>query len=453
MSQHRRKWTLGCEAARGLLAVLLAMGMGSGRLTPDEARADEVTFDLKGGERIVFFGDSITQAGGFIADVEVFLLTRFPGKSFTIFNHGISSETISGTSEADHHPRRPDAHRRFSHDVAAWKPDVVVACFGMNDGNYHPFEPDRFARYQEGIHRLIDRTRDETGARLVLVTPPPFDPYRRSATDPNAVEYGYKFPAIDYDQTLQQYSRWLLTIGGQEKGLTVVDVHGALDGHLKRRRDHQVSFFLARDAVHPGPTGHWLMAQAILLAWHAPAEVAEARIDAAPKDPRVVAGAIRDLVRHGDGSLSFVWHSRLPMPIDPAWDRRSIELERVAERLNVDRLVVTGLPAARYRLLARLGDEPAEIEAGAFPRDQLERGIDLAGLDRFPTVAVARAVRARVLKRRQAIDAAWRRSIAREPSHPPDPASPEFRGDDPELAEIRRLCQPRDVFVRLVADR
>ena len=137
-----RGWTriFGWDASRGLLAALLTIGLGSGRpSTPERARRRRCSFRPEGGERIVFFGDSITQAGGYIADVEVFLLTRFPGKTFTIFNHGISSETISGTSEADHHPRRPDAHRRFSRDVAAWKPDVVVACFGMNDGNYqHP---------------------------------------------------------------------------------------------------------------------------------------------------------------------------------------------------------------------------------------------------------------------------------------------------------------------------
>ena len=235
MFRRRPTRASGFDAARGWMAVVLAIGICFGWIDPNESRADDVPFDLEGGERIVFFGDSITQAGGYIADVEVFLLTRFPDRTFAIFNHGISSETISGTSEADHHPRRPDAHSRFTRDVAAWKPDVVVACFGMNDGNYHPFEPERFARYQEGVRRLIDRTRIETHARLVLVTPPPFDAYRRSASDPNAVEYGYKFPAIDYDRTLQEYSRWLLAMTGHERGPLVIDVHGVLDEHLKRR--------------------------------------------------------------------------------------------------------------------------------------------------------------------------------------------------------------------------
>jgi len=447
---------IGFGMERCLRVVLVLTGCwvgwtGSWAARGGEGRVGAAPFELKGGERIVFFGDSITQAGGYVADVEVFLLTRFPDKTWTILNHGISSETISGTSEADHHPRRPDAHNRFTRDVAAWKPDVVVACFGMNDGNYHPFEPERFAKYQDGVRRLIERTRAEAHARLVLLSPPPFDPYRRTASDLSAVEYGYKFPVIDYDHTLDQYSQWLRTLTEAPDGPVVIDVHKTLSDHLKRRRAGQVSFFLAGDAVHPGPTGHWLMAQAILLAWHAPPEAAEAKIDAGKPMPVVLAGAVHDLNRRGDGSLSIVWHSPLPMPIDPAWDRRSIELEQVADRLNQYRLTIKGLDAPRYRLLARLVDEPAatDIEVAVVPRGRLEEGLDLTSLERFPTVSLARALRARVLRHRQTVDAGWRRQIASQPSQPIKPDSPEFRGDDPELAEIRRLSQPRNVRIHL----
>ncbi len=158
-----------------LVVVGLFLGQASG----------EEPFYLQGGEAIVFFGDSITQNGQYVNYVEAFLLTRFPDKQFRIINHGINSETVSGTSEPDHDPPRPDSHPRFARDVAAWKPDVVVACFGMNDGNYHPFEEERFARYQAGVRRLIDRVRDEAKAKkLTLLTPPPYDSYRRTAFDP-----------------------------------------------------------------------------------------------------------------------------------------------------------------------------------------------------------------------------------------------------------------------------
>ena len=231
------------------------------------ARAQD--FYLKGGETIVFLGDSITQNGGYVERIEAFLAARFPDKAFKIVYAGLSSETVSGTSEPDHDPRRPCVQDRFDRDCVPHKPDVVVICYGMNDGNYHPFDEERFRLFQSGMQRLIDRVKKETTARITLVTPPPFDPYRRGVGDPNATHYGYKFPAIDYDQVLEKYSEWLRTLHGKD-GIVVADVHTALNEHLKRRRKEKASYYLAGDAVHPGDEGHALMALEILKAWKAP---------------------------------------------------------------------------------------------------------------------------------------------------------------------------------------
>jgi lysophospholipase L1-like esterase len=218
---------------------------------------------LKGGETILFFGDSITQAGHYVDAIEAHLIKHHPQKSFTIINHGISSETLSGLSEPDHEPPRPCALHRFTRDVARWKPDVVVACFGMNDGIYHPFSDERFAAFQRGVRSLIDRLHSEApGAKLVLLTPPPFDAYRRQVGDAEAVHYGYKFPAIDYDNVLARYAAWEMTLAGD--GIVVVDLHSALTQRLADVRARKVSDYLAGDGVHPGRAGHELMAAEVL---------------------------------------------------------------------------------------------------------------------------------------------------------------------------------------------
>jgi lysophospholipase L1-like esterase len=418
--------------------LLLALGVLS---AARGVRGDDAFF-LKGGERIVFFGDSITQAGQYVSYVETFLLTRFPGERFTIINHGVNSETISGASESDHFPHpRPHALPRYARDVAAWRPDVVVACFGMNDGNYHPFEEERFAKYQAGVRTLIARTRDETRARLVLLSPPPYDPYRRTVIDHDAREYGYRFPAVDYDRTLDRYSRWLLTL--RDEGQTVVDVHGALAEHVRRRRESLVSFTISPDSIHPNPTGHWLMAQALLLEWHAPALCAEARIDAAAL--KADAGAVRDVRRDGP-ALVATWNTPLPMPIDPSWDPRSIALEKVSDRLNRYRLTITGLDAPRHRLLARLEDRE-EVDVGDFSREQLAQGLDLTTLATFPTVTLGHEVLGLVQQRRQAVYDRWRRRVASSNSGESPAAMSEDQGPG---RKIRSLCRPRDVHLRLV---
>lgn len=374
-------------------------------VNPAAPTAVDDGFYLKGGETVVFFGDSITQAGTYVEYVEAFLLTRFPGKRFRVVNRGVSSETISGTSEPDHDPARPCAHDRFTRDAVSEKPDVIVSCFGMNDGNYHPFDEERFNRFKGGVRRLIDRTRTETQARLVILTPPPFDPYHRLVLDPDAKTYGYKYAAIDYDATLEQYSRWLM--GLKEKDVLVVDIHSALNEHLKKRRAKQVSFGFQQDGIHPDATGHWLMAQTLLLAWKAPGVVAELHLDAV----RGVAadGRVTNIRREGD-RLFFDWQTPLPMPVDSKWDAESIRIANVRSRLNRYRLAVTGLSPGRYRLTVD------EKEFATVSAEQLADGLDLSDYAAFPANHAAARLLSLVHDRQQRLYVAWRRSVGTWPT-------------------------------------
>ncbi|HOW18102.1 MAG TPA: SGNH/GDSL hydrolase family protein [Phycisphaerae bacterium] len=404
--------------------------------------AAESDFFLKDGETVVFYGDSITAAGLYVDYVEAYLLTAFPDKQFHVVNRGISSETIAGTSEPDHQPRRPNALDRFTRDIASTRPDVIVACFGMNDGNYAPFDPQRFRKFQNGLKLLKQRTRDQTTARLVVMTPPSYDPYRRQVVDPDALAYGYKFPVIDYDDVLGRYAEWLMSL--REDGLTVVDLHTAMNRHLQRRREKKVSFSLQPDGIHPDATGHWLMAQTLLEAWNAPAVSCEARIDAA--DLKAVAGDVTNLRRDGQG-IAFTWRMPPPMPMDPAWDAESIAIEKVRERFNRFRLTVTGLTAARYRLSA---DEPDAVEVD---RAELERGLDPLGCAAFSAGRRGGAILALVRKHQQASRAAWQKDIATTAPSSAKGRRP-ARGEDERAAAVldealRRECRPRDVEVRL----
>lgn len=412
------------------------------------AASAEEKFFLAGGETIVFFGDSITQNGQYINYVEAYLLTRFPEKSFRLINRGISSETISGTTEEDHDPPRPWALPRFTRDIAALNPDVVVACFGMNDGNYYPFEPVRFEKYQDGIRTLIARTRRETPARLVLMTPPPFDPYRRKASDAEAVTFGYKFPAVDYDHTLAEYSRWLVSL--RKEGQVVVDLHAAMNAHLAERRKRKVSFHLSPDAVHPNVTGHWLMAQQLLLEWGAPAVAAHVTIDA----QRLTAdcGRIDRLERSGTG-LSFRWTSPLPMPMDPAWDAESIALEKVAERLNRYRLTITGLERGAWQLSAASAGEGPFVDLGSVSAHELAQGLDLLTFAELPTNARSRKLLELVQSRRGIAYRLYRREIG-QPLDGKPADQDDLARDRAELerisARIETMRQPAEMLVRVL---
>lgn len=405
-------------------------------LTPIASAADD--FALRDGDRVLFFGDSITQAGGYINAFEAFVLARYPDRKIAFLNHGISSETLSGTSEPDHDPRRPDAHERFTRDVAAWKPTVVIACFGMNDGNYHPFDPARFARFKAGVRRLIDRLRDEAGdPRLILLTPPPFDPYRRSASDETAIQFGYKYPAIDYDDVLTRYARWETGLATPER--IVVDLHTRLNDHLKARRVEQVSFHLAPDAVHPNATGHALMALALFEALGGSTQAADLTMsrDSPPRDD------VRELEWDDDGAVHFRWRAPLPLPISDDWDQESLRIEGYPDRKDRYRLAVEGLrDEGIYAItLVHFDDFNKGVGLPRFERlatrDELAKGILLNPAPALLRQASARLLQA-VSERNQARSAEWRQVI-RDGGPPP--------ADWPDDEGLRNPAAPVDLVV------
>ena len=394
---------------------------------------------LKDGQTIVFIGDSNTFADQYIQDIDAFLFTRFPGKSFRLINRGLPSETIAGTSETTHQPPRPDVHTRFSRTVPPLHPDVLVACYGMNDGIYAAPNPKIFDRFKLGMQRLVRRTRDETKAALVLLTPPPFDPapyQNRPPTDPP----DWRRPVSNYDDTLAHFSNWLLSL--REGGPAVVDLHTPIGDHLKARRETDPDFILAGDGVHLDSTGHFLMAQTLLLAWHAPALAAEAVIDI--KSRRARTGDLSQLDIGSKGRLSCLWSVGLPWPVDPRCDFKSVALARTHERLNQFRLTVLGCPELRYDLVVG----PKRL--ATVTREQLATGVNLMDYPGFPNLRQSQEVLKLVQQRRQILLEHW----VRNDPHPRLAGMSKNSQASPEAADalevrIRQLCQRQSLRVEL----
>ena len=112
------------------------------------AGAAEEKFFLQDGQRVVFLGDSNTYAHLYVSYIDAYLVTRFPDQRFDVLNLGLPSENVSGLSEPDHPFSRPNLHDRLARVLEKTKPNVVVACYGMNDGIYYPFSEERFQRFQ-----------------------------------------------------------------------------------------------------------------------------------------------------------------------------------------------------------------------------------------------------------------------------------------------------------------
>jgi lysophospholipase L1-like esterase len=136
-------------------------------------------------QRIVFIGDSITDAGrrdvdppfgtGYMSLVRAFVTARHPDLGLAWFNRGVSGNTVR------------DLAARWEADVVALRPDWLSVMIGINDvwrflsGNEAEGVPsDEFERI---YRRLLRRAVDASGCRLILADPyvveaDPAEPHR-----------------------------------------------------------------------------------------------------------------------------------------------------------------------------------------------------------------------------------------------------------------------------------
>jgi lysophospholipase L1-like esterase len=233
---------------------------------------------ITGAKHILFLGDSVTYAGTYVDFIEAEVRLRDPAWGGEILELGLPSETVSGLSEPNHADGkfpRPDLHERLDRVLAQAKPDVVIACYGMNDAIYWPFNAERFEKFRAGITWLHEKV-VAAHAEIVHVTPPVFDPQPiREKVLPGGLA-AYPRPYAKYNDVLDRYSAWLLD--QRAHGWEVIDVHGPMNHELAVRRNVAAEFTFSKDGIHPDRLGHAVMARAILSAWKFPAAFAEAPI-------------------------------------------------------------------------------------------------------------------------------------------------------------------------------
>lgn len=228
-----------------MIQLALAVALNSALAAPFAAQ-DAASL---AGKRVVFLGDSNTQAGGYVAFTTYYLEKLHPKKDFDILGLGLASETLSGLSEDGHAGGkfpRPCLFERLGRLLDKVKPEVVFACYGMNDGIYLPLDKERTAAFHKGVTRLIEQCKKAGVKQIFLVTPPIYD-------------FSSKKDEFNYDAVLTEYAKWETEL--KVTGVTVIDLHSA----MRKARDARTTPF-SGDKVHPGDDGHLLMAKTILTA-------------------------------------------------------------------------------------------------------------------------------------------------------------------------------------------
>ena len=221
---------------------------------------------IEPGDRVLCIGDSITAAGHYVSYLDMQLQIEYPNDPPTVVNLGLSSEGVTGLSEPDHPFPRPNVHERLTRALDQFKPDVVIACYGVNDGIYHPFNADRFAAYKSGIAKLITAVK-QRDIILVLCTPIPFDPAPlrgKGKMLPLDTKKNFSWFAIyeGYDKVIAKYAEY---IRGNLPGVDrTADVFQDITNALVVKRKSDPNYTMSGDGVHIDVAGHLVMAQSVV---------------------------------------------------------------------------------------------------------------------------------------------------------------------------------------------
>ena len=346
------QWFLYYGCADSLVAVAMAPG-------PQPPPGVSRGFYLHPNDRVVMYGDSITEQNYYNQWVQLYTITRFPGMRVHFFDEGVGGDRVTGGWAGP-------IDQRLERDVFPEKPSVVTIMLGMNDGGYRATTPEIEETYTRGYEHILDSIKQHLpDARVTLLGPSPFD----EVTGPQSFPGGYN--------SVMQHFAEIDRKMAAEHGQTFADLNPLVVSALEKAQasNPAVAGLLIPDRVHPSDLAHWVMAEALLKGWNAPATVSSVTINAkAAKAVAVENAKVTDLAAEA-GTLHWnAAEDALPLPLIPEHSAMKVLLEitDIEQALNQEPLRVTDLAAGRYTL---------SIDGHAiadFAQEDLAQGINLA---------------------------------------------------------------------------
>lgn len=194
-------------------------------------------------KRVIFFGDSITQAGtkpgGYIMCIGDILAKQNKATNYELIGAGIGGNKVY------------DLFLRMEDDVLAKQPDLVFIYIGVNDV-WHKrtsgtgTDPDKFLKFYEALIRKIQAA----NAKVVLCTP--------------AVIGEKTDHSNEQDGDLNQYSTMIRELA-KKQNLPLCDLRKAfVDYNLKNNPENKAQGILTTDRVHLNDTGNQFVAEQMM---------------------------------------------------------------------------------------------------------------------------------------------------------------------------------------------
>lgn len=208
-----------------------------------QRRAPKATpISLRDGDRVAFFGDSITQAGangkGYIKLIEADLPTRLPNAKVELIGAGISGHRV------------PNLLERVERDVLAKKPTIVIVYIGINDV-WHSQSGRGTSKedFEAGLRDLVAQF-TAANIRAILCTPSVIG---EKATGTNPL-----------DTMLDEYAAITRAVA-KSTGTSLLDLRQQFVAHLNAHNEADAAKgVLTSDGVHLNDAGNRFVADRML---------------------------------------------------------------------------------------------------------------------------------------------------------------------------------------------
>lgn len=193
--------------------------------------------------RVVFFGDSITQAGvgptGYITKVGEMLKAKGQDSQYELIGAGIGGNKVY------------DLYLRLEDDVLAKKPDVVFIYVGINDvwhkaSSGTGTDPDKYVKFYEALIKKLKAQ----NIRVIVCTPTVIGERNDNSNQ--------------QDGDLNQYSKLIREIATRNS-LQLLDLRKHFLDHLASNNpENKEKGILTTDRVHLTEAGNQFLAEKML---------------------------------------------------------------------------------------------------------------------------------------------------------------------------------------------
>ncbi len=201
-----------------------------------------MSFNQQRKKRVLFFGDSITEAGanagGYIRLIEAILSKQNLSNQYELVGAGISGNKVT------------DLYLRMEEDVLKKKPDIVVIYVGINDIWHKRLNATGtdFVKYAEFYEAMVKKMQS-AGIKVIVCTP--------------SVIGERKDFSNEQDGELNMYSNWLRYYAKINQ-IPCVDLRTLFTNYLiANNPKNEEQGFLTSDRVHLNAVGNQFVAEEI----------------------------------------------------------------------------------------------------------------------------------------------------------------------------------------------